>query len=63
MHKLKPIVARTPEDLAGALGLSRVAAKEWQVQHILLGRLKEIYGDKVLEVSGAELISRDRDRY
>jgi antitoxin (DNA-binding transcriptional repressor) of toxin-antitoxin stability system len=28
-----------------------------------LGRLKEIYGDKVLEVSGAELISADRDRY
>ena len=42
MHKLKPIVARTPEELAGALGLSTAAAKEWQVQHILLGRLKEI---------------------
>lgn len=28
-----------------------------------LGRLKAIYGDKVLEVSGAELISMDRDRY
>jgi antitoxin (DNA-binding transcriptional repressor) of toxin-antitoxin stability system len=28
-----------------------------------LARLNEIYGDKVLEVSGAELISRDRDRY
>jgi len=28
-----------------------------------LGRLKEIYGDKVLEVSGAELVSLDRDRY
>jgi antitoxin (DNA-binding transcriptional repressor) of toxin-antitoxin stability system len=28
-----------------------------------LGRLKEIYGDKVLEVSGADLISWDRDRY
>jgi transcriptional regulator with XRE-family HTH domain len=41
-HKLKPIVARTPEELAGALGLYRVAAKEWQVQHALLGRLKEI---------------------
>jgi hypothetical protein len=42
MRKLKPTVARTPEELAGALGLSRAAAKEWQVQHILLGRLKEI---------------------
>jgi len=28
-----------------------------------LARLNEIYGDKVLEVTGAELISRDRDRY
>ena len=28
-----------------------------------LGRLKEIYGDKVLEVSGADLVSWDRDRY
>jgi len=42
MHKLKPIVARTPEELADALGLSESAAKEWQVQHILLMRLKEI---------------------
>jgi predicted XRE-type DNA-binding protein len=42
MPKLKPIVARTPEELAGALGLSAVAAKEWQVQHVLLRRLKEI---------------------
>ena len=42
MHKLKPTVARTPEELAGALGLSSADAKEWQVQHVLLGRLKEI---------------------
>jgi antitoxin (DNA-binding transcriptional repressor) of toxin-antitoxin stability system len=26
-----------------------------------LGRLKEIYGDQVFEVSGAELISSDRE--
>jgi predicted XRE-type DNA-binding protein len=42
MPKLKPIIARTPEQLAGALGLSAVAAKEWQVQHVLLKLLKEI---------------------
>jgi predicted XRE-type DNA-binding protein len=42
MHKLKPIVAGTPEELAGALGLSGVAAREWQVQEALLKRLKEI---------------------
>jgi predicted XRE-type DNA-binding protein len=40
--KLKPIVAHTPEDLAAALGLSAAEAKEWQVQHALLKRLKAI---------------------
>ena len=42
MHKIKPIVARTPEDLAKAMGLSAATAKEWQVQHALLRRLKAI---------------------
>ncbi len=42
MPKLKPIVTATPEDLAQALGLSATEAKEWQVQHALLKRLKEI---------------------
>ena len=42
MHKLKPIIAATPEDLARELGLSKTAAKEWQVQHVLLKRLQEI---------------------
>ena len=42
MLTLKPVIARTPEELAGALGLPGVAAKEWQVQHILLKRLKEV---------------------
>jgi predicted XRE-type DNA-binding protein len=42
MHRIKPTVARTPEDLAGALGLSAAEAKEWQVQYCLLKRLKEI---------------------
>jgi len=42
MHKVKPVIARTPEELAGALGLPRAAAKEWQVQHTLLNRLKEV---------------------
>lgn len=27
------------------------------------GRLRAIYGDKVLAVSGADLVSEDRDRY
>jgi predicted XRE-type DNA-binding protein len=42
MHRLKPTVATTPEELAGALGLSAAEAKEWQVQYALLKRLKEI---------------------
>jgi predicted XRE-type DNA-binding protein len=42
MHKVKPIIAKTPEELAGALGLTEAAAKEWQVQYVLLKRLKEI---------------------
>ncbi|HEX8818146.1 MAG TPA: hypothetical protein VF753_21835 [Terriglobales bacterium] len=28
-----------------------------------MGRLKKIYGDRVLRVSGAELIEKERDRY
>jgi predicted XRE-type DNA-binding protein len=42
MSKLKLIIARTQEELAGALGLPAVDAKEWQVQHILLKSLKEV---------------------
>jgi predicted XRE-type DNA-binding protein len=42
MLKLKPVAASTPEELAEALGLSFAEAKEWQVQHDLLKRLKEI---------------------
>jgi predicted XRE-type DNA-binding protein len=42
MHKVKPIIAKTPEHLATALGLSPAAAREWQVQHALLKRLKQI---------------------
>jgi predicted XRE-type DNA-binding protein len=42
MHRLKPIVCKTPEELAAAMGLSATEAKEWQLQHALLKRLKEI---------------------
>ncbi len=28
-----------------------------------LARLKEVYGNKTLKVSGAELVARERDRY
>ncbi len=56
MHKIKPVIVRTPEELAGALGLPGVAAKEWQVQHILLTRLKEIIHRK--KMTHAEIAKR-----
>ena len=56
MPKLKPIVAATPEDLAGALGLSTTEVKEWQVQHALLKRLKEIAREH--KVTHAEIAKR-----
>ena len=42
MPKIKPTIARTPGDLSDTLGLPRAAAEEWQFQHVLLARLKEI---------------------
>lgn len=42
MPRLKPIIAKTPEDVAKVLGLSVADAREWQVQHALLKKLKEI---------------------
>jgi len=56
MPELKPIVAATPEDLAGALGLPKAAAKEWQVQNELLKNLKEIVGKH--KVTHAEIAKR-----
>src|SRR5579863_5127619 len=56
MHRIKAVVAKTPEELAGALGLSPVAAKEWQVQHMLLKRLKEIA--RTQKITHAEIARR-----
>jgi hypothetical protein len=42
MPKIKPIVCKTPEELAAAMGLSAAAAKEWRLQDLLLTRRKEI---------------------
>lgn len=56
MPKLKPIVAATPEGLAGALGLSSTEAKEWQVQHALLTRFKQIV--RVHRLTHAEIARR-----
>ena len=56
MPKIKPIVARTPEALADALGLSTAEAREWQVQHALLRHLKQVVHKEKL--THAELASR-----
>ena len=40
--RLKMAEATTPEELAGALGLSGIEAEEWQFQHALLKRLREV---------------------
>jgi len=42
MNRIKAITANTPEALARALGLSATEAQEWQVQHTLSRRLREI---------------------
>ena len=56
MPRLKPVIASTPEELAAALGLSAAEAKEWQVQHVLLKRLKEIVCRQ--EITHAEIAKR-----
>jgi predicted XRE-type DNA-binding protein len=58
MPKLKPVAAATPEALAAALGLSSVEAKEWQVPHALLTRLKQIA--RAHRFTHAEIARRSR---
>jgi antitoxin (DNA-binding transcriptional repressor) of toxin-antitoxin stability system len=51
--KRRRVIARlVPESIAAAKKLPDFRA-----------RIRKIYGDKMLAVSGAELIARDRDRY
>ena len=50
--KIKPVIAGTPEDLAVVLGLPRVAAEEWQFQHVLLARLKEVARRRKIHAHG-----------
>jgi predicted XRE-type DNA-binding protein len=42
MPRVKPAVAKTPEELAEALALPGADAREWQVQRELAARLAEI---------------------
>ena len=63
MPQIKPIVANTPEELASHLGLSPVAAKEWQVRRVLLKRLKEIAGrEKITHADIAKRAGTSRTR-
>ena len=56
MRKVKPVIAATAEDLARTLALPAAEAKEWQVQHALLKRLKEIVGKQ--RYTHAEIAAR-----
>jgi predicted XRE-type DNA-binding protein len=56
MRKLKSTVAKTPEALAAALGLSAAEAREWQVQHALLKRLRQIIEQQ--RITHADLAKR-----
>lgn len=56
MPKVKLTVAKTPETLAEALGLSAGDAKEWQVQYELLKRLKGIVQRE--KITHAEIAKR-----
>lgn len=48
MNRSKPIVARTPEALAEAIGLGRAECQEWQVQHALLKKLRQVVAEQSL---------------
>lgn len=48
MNKTKRVVAGTPETLARTLGLSGSEAQEWQVQHALLKKLRQIVQNESL---------------
>jgi predicted XRE-type DNA-binding protein len=63
MSKVKPIVAKTPEELANSLGLSSAVAKEWQVQRALLKRLKKIVkGENITHAEIARRAATSRSR-
>lgn len=48
MTRTKSVIAKTPEALACTLGLSGSEAHEWQVQHALLKKLRQVVRDESL---------------
>lgn len=63
MARVKPSVAKTPEELAEVLGLSTADAKEWRVQNDLLKRLQAIVRkEKITHTRLARLAGTSRTR-
>jgi predicted XRE-type DNA-binding protein len=56
MTKTKTVTATTPEALARTLGLQAAESHEWQVQHALLKRLRQIVHDE--SITHAEVARR-----
>ncbi|MEP7366480.1 MAG: XRE family transcriptional regulator [Acidobacteriota bacterium] len=56
MSKTRIVVAKTPAALARTLGLSAAEAHEWQVQHALLKRLRQIV--RAESITHAEVAAR-----
>lgn len=57
-NRTKKIVARNPEEIAKAIGLTGADSKEWQVQYALLKQLQQIVRDE--GVTHAEVARRGR---
>lgn len=53
-------ITRHKRVIARLVPVKPVAPLRWPD---FLGRLRAIYGDKVLKVSGAELLARERERF
>jgi predicted XRE-type DNA-binding protein len=48
INKKKKIIARNPEQIANAIGLTAADSKEWQVQYALLKRLQQVVREEGL---------------
>jgi predicted XRE-type DNA-binding protein len=48
IDKKKKIIARSPEQIANAIGLTAADSKEWQVQYALLKRLQQVVREEGL---------------
>ena len=62
-NRAKKIVARNPEEIAKAIGLTGADSKEWRVQYALLKRLQQAVRDEGLthaEVARRGASSRTR---